>query len=142
MKKLFILSFAFFLLLTFINAQSSDLKSIEANINAFSKARIDVDLTMLDNLTAAELSYGHSTGTIETKTEFLEIVKSRKSVYKKIDLTNQTINIVDNIAIVRHVFNAELENNGVFQTSKLGVMQIWKKQQNKWQLIARQACKL
>lgn len=142
MKKLFILSIGFLLMLTSVMAQSSDERAITANINAFSKARIDVDLSMLDNLTARELSYGHSTGTIETKTEFLEIVKSRKSVYKKIDLTNQTIQIVDNIAIVRHVFNAELENNGVFQTSKLGVMQIWKKQQNKWQMIARQACKL
>ncbi len=142
MKKIIILLLSSFLSFIAVNAQSADEKTIAANIEAFSKARIDVNLSVLDKLTATELSYGHSTGTIETKTEFLEIVKSRKSVYKKIGLTDQTIQIVDNIAIVRHVFNAELENNGVFQTSKLGVLQIWKKQQNKWQLIARQACKL
>lgn len=140
--KLIILSLTYFLILSSSIAQSTDERAIEANINAFSKARIDVDLSVLDKLTAKELSYGHSTGTIENKTEFLEIVKSRKSVYKRIDLTNQTINIVDNIAIVRHVFNAELESNGTMQTSKLGILQIWKKQQDTWQMIARQAYKL
>ena len=142
MKKITILLLFFVVLLSSIFAQSSEETKVAANVEALRKAMIDADKSVLVNLTAKELSYGHSSGKIENKIDFLEVIISGKTDYKTIDLSDQTITIVDNIAIVRHNFNAEILSAGTMINLKLGVLQIWKKQQNNWKLLARQACKL
>ena len=142
MKKITILLLIFVVLLSSVFAQSSEETKVAANVEALRKAMIDADKSVLVNLTAKELSYGHSSGKIENKIDFLEVIISGKTDYKTIDLSDQTITIVDNIAIVRHNFNAEILSAGTMINLKLGVLQIWKKQQNNWKLLARQACKL
>lgn len=122
-------------------AQSSEEKEIASRVEDLSKAMIDADKSALENLTDAELSYGHSGGKIENKVEFMEAIISGKNDFNTITLTDQTISIVRNVGIVRHTFTAEVINNGSLQTPKIGVLQIWKKQQNKWLLLARQAFK-
>ena len=142
MKKITILLLFFVVLLSSVFAQSSEETKVAANVEALRKAMIDADKSVLVNLTAKELSYGHSSGKIENKIDFLEVIISGKTDYKTIDLSDQTISIVDNIAIVRHNFNAEILSAETMINLKLGVLQIWKKQQNNWKLLARQACKL
>ena len=68
---------------------------------------------------------------------------SGKSVFKKIDLSEQTIQIVGKTAIVRHILNAETHDAGKDpSTVKLKVMTVWVKQSGKWKLLARQAVKI
>ncbi len=142
MKKLAILSVFSMILFSSVFAQTSDEKEVAANVEALRKAMLDADKNIMENLTAKELSYCHSSGKIENKTDFIEVIVSGKNDYKTIDLSDQTIAIVDNIAIVRHGMVAEVLNNGALNTVKLGVLQIWKKKQNRWELLARQAFKL
>ena len=101
MKKITILLLFFVVLLSSVFAQSSEETKVAANVEALRKAMIDADKSVLVNLTAKELSYGHSSGKIENKIDFLEVIISGKTDYKTIDLSDQTISIVDNIAIVR-----------------------------------------
>jgi hypothetical protein len=126
-------------LISSVLAQSSEEKVIATNVEAFRNAMISADKTMLGNLTAKELTYGHTTAVIENKATFIEVIVSGSTDYKTIDLSDQTIAIVDNIAIVRHTFIAEVVNKGNLQHPKLGVMQIWKKEHDKWVLLARQS---
>lgn len=142
MKKLTILSLFCMLLFSSVSAQSKEENKIAANVAALHKAMIDADKLMLENLIAKELSYGHSSGKIDTKTSFLESVITGVNDYKTIDITDQTIAISGKVAMVRHTFNAEIVTNNKSSMAKLGILLIWKKQHNKWQLIARQAFKL
>jgi hypothetical protein len=106
------------------------------------KAMIDADKTTLEKILHENLSYGHSSGTIETKAMLIESLVSNNSDFKTMDLTDQTIKIVGKNAIVRHKLFAETVNKGVASTAKLYVLLIFKKVKGNWVLLARQAAKI
>ncbi len=105
-------------------------------------AMIDPTKAALMALTAPELSYGHSSGSIETQTAFVEALVSGSSDFVSIDLSNQTVAVVDNTAMVRHVLVGQTVSKGVPGTTKLSVLQVWVKQKGNWVMLARQATKL
>jgi len=142
MKVISILLFTSLLLVTSVIAQSSTKNKVEASVEAFRKAMIDADKSALENLITKELSYGHSSGVVESKPQLLEVIVNGKNDYVTMDLSNQTISIVDNIALVRHTMVAEILIEDAVNTLKLGVLLVWQKKENKWQLLARQAYKL
>jgi len=114
--------------------------AVSAAVEALRKATIAADKSALEKLMAAELSYGHSSGRVETKAEYIEALVSGKSGFSAIELTEQTVNVVDKIAIVRHVFNATRRKEG--DKMKLSILTVWMQQQDQWKLLARQAAKL
>ena len=142
MKKL-ILIFALFLLnFTFINAQSADEMKISETIAMLRQAMIDADKTILVKVLHEDLSYGHSSGTIDTKEMFIESLVSGNADFKTMDLTEQTIKIVGKNAIVRHKLFAETANKGIASTAKLYVLLVFTKVKGNWVLLARQAAKI
>jgi hypothetical protein len=86
------------------------------------------------------LTYGHSSGRLEDKAEFIEALTSGKSGFSSIELSDQSVNVVDNVALVRHVFNGKRRNDG--QNMKLSILTVWLQRQGQWKLLARQAAKL
>jgi ketosteroid isomerase-like protein len=130
-------------IISLASAQSTDEKTVAAAVETLRKAMIDADKSILESLTAEELSYGHSSGAIEDKAAFVEAIVSGKSNFNTIELSDQTIKFAGNAAIVRHKFKAELVGTGgVLNNVNIGVLQVWQKQKGKWKLIARQAVKL
>jgi ketosteroid isomerase-like protein len=123
-------------------AQSKDEKSVATAVEKLRKAMVDADKGALESLTADSLSYGHSGGHVEGKKEFVEDIVSGKSDFVTIDLSNQTISIVNNIAIVRHTLSATTNDGGKPGTVKIHVLLVWEKTKGEWKLIARQAVKL
>jgi hypothetical protein len=57
-------------------------------------------------------------------------------------ITDQTITMVDNDAIVRHTLTGETERDGKTNPVKIGVLMVWHKQDGCWKLLARQAVRL
>ena len=115
--------------------------AVSAQVEALRKAMIAGDKATLDKLSAAELSYGHSSGRLENKAEFIEALTSGKSGFSAIDLSDQTVNVVDKVALVRHVFNGTQRKVGGDKV-KLSILTVWTEQQGQWKLLARQAAKL
>ena len=122
------------------STQTGKESAVLAAVEALRKATIAADKSALEKLTATELSYGHSSGRVETKAEFIEALVSGKSGFSAIELTGQTVNVVDRIAIVRHTFNATRRKEG--DKVKLFNLTIWMQQQDQWKMLARQAAKL
>lgn len=124
-------------------AQSADERAVVQAVDALMKAMIDIDRPRLEALTADQVSYGHSAGKIETKKEFIDAVLSRASAFRRIDLSDQTVSLVDNEAIVRHLLTGETVNpSGQVTPVRIGVLQVWQKQGSDWRLLARQAYRL
>jgi hypothetical protein len=142
----------FFTILTVVllqfsgSAQNSSMSKVEAEVAArveiLRQAMIDADGNKLKELTSPTLSYGHSSGKIENQAVFIEKLVNGESDFVSIEFQNQTIEIVDNVAIVRHNLAAHTKDGGVDKDIKIGIMLIWQKQKNQWLLIARQAFKL
>lgn len=142
MKKLILLSTLFIFNLSFINAQSAEETKVSETVEMLRKAMIDSDKAILEKVTHPNLSYGHSNGNIETQAMFIEALVSGNSDFKTIDLTEQTVKIVGNTAIVRHKLSAETANKGVSSTTKLNILLIFQKVKGNWMLLARQAAKI
>ncbi|AYQ34555.1 nuclear transport factor 2 family protein [Runella sp. SP2] len=123
-------------------AQSKDETAVTNAVEALKKAMIDADKTALENLAADGLSYGHSSGKVEDKAEFVRAIVSGESDFVTIDLTEQTIKIVGNSAIVRHKLFAKTNNKGQAGTANIAILLVWQKQKGQWKLLARQAVKL
>ena len=124
-------------------AQPDEERAVAQAVEALNKAMLDVDRARLEALTSDKLSYGHSAGRIENKKEFVDYLASRASAFRRIDTSDQTISLVDNEAIVRHLFTGETVNPaGQVTPVKIGVLQVWQKQGGDWLLLARQAYRL
>ena len=123
-------------------AQPADEKEIADRVETLRKALLSPDKTTLEELVADELSYGHSTGLIEDKAAFVDDLIKGKTVFTSIDLSNQTIKIAGDVAIVRHRMMAALNSNNTPSKVDIIILMIWQKQNSKWKLLARQAAKI
>jgi len=119
-------------------AQVKDEHLLKA-ISDFNSALIDANTEKLNALVMDELSYGHSSGVIESKQEFIEKIVSGKSDFVSIDITGQTGAIIANTAIVRHHLHARTNDNNTPGEVKLHILLVWQKNDGKWKLLARQA---
>lgn len=122
-------------------AQSKEEKQVAAAVEALRQALLSGDRSQLAAIAAPQLSYGHSTGLIEDKAAFIENLASGTSDFVTMDLSEQTIRLDGDVALVRHKLAAQTNNGGVPGSVKLGVLLVFKKQQGKWLLLARQAFK-
>ena len=123
-------------------AQGGDAAAVTEAVSNLTKAMLGADKAKLDALVADQLSYGHSAGKIEDKATFVDVVASKKTVYKSIELSNQTVSVAGNNAIVRHAWVSQSgTGDGKWNESKIGVLQVWQKQGADWKLLARQAFK-
>lgn len=141
MQKLFSLSLLLFMTNIGIS-QSKEAVAVQNSVEQLKKAMIDADKAALEKLTADDLSYGHSSGRVENKTEFIESLVSGKSDFLTMDLTNQTVKVSGNTAIVRHNLSGNINDGGTPGTVKLFVMLVWVKQGKQWKLLGRQAVRL
>ena len=142
MKHIFI---AILLLLAAIApaaAQEMSDPTLVAAVEAFRKALVDPTKADLDKLTMDELSYGHSSGLIQDKAAFEESLLSGASDFVAIELSEQTLKVVGNIAWVRHKLSAVTNDGGKPGEAHLSVLLIWMKQRGQWRLLARQAVKI
>ncbi|MEM9832309.1 MAG: nuclear transport factor 2 family protein [Bacteroidota bacterium] len=123
-------------------AQPKAEKAIADAVETLRTAMVDAHEAILKEITLDELTYGHSSGLLENKSEFVEALVSGKSDFKNMDLSNQTITVVDETALVRHELKANVVDSGNPASIHLGVLLVWQKQKNDWKLLARQAYKL
>lgn len=142
MKKLAYLFIFLFINAAVATAQSTEETKVAEVTATFNKAVIDADKNVLVSLTAEELSYGHSGGKIENKTQFITALVSGTVDFLSIDITDQKITVAGNNAIVRSLYSAKLTNEGKPVEIKIGSVMVWQKTKGKWKLLARQGYKL
>ena len=112
-------------------------------VEAYRKAILAQDKAQLEKLAAAQLSYGHSSAVVQTKAEFVNGVMTRKATVKSIEFPDvKVVGMAGNAAVVRHTWHSESELDGKPQSTKIGVLMVWQKQDADWKLLARQGYKL
>jgi ketosteroid isomerase-like protein len=123
-------------------AQGGDEAAVNQAIDDLRKAMLAADQAGLEALVADQLSYGHSGGVIESKAQFVSVITGKKTIYKSITLSEPSVTVVGDNAIARHIFSADFEADGKPGSSRVGVLQVWTKQDGRWKLLARQAFRL
>ncbi|MGR3811978.1 nuclear transport factor 2 family protein [Jiulongibacter sp. NS-SX5] len=136
MKKL-ILSFV--LMAFFAFGTQAQEKNIEASVEQLKELLVNPNKSDLQSICHFKLSYGHSSGRIENRDEFIESLMTKASDFTDIELTNQTIDIIGKTAAVRHELYAKTLDGGKPGEVRLKVLTVWLKQKKGWVLFARQA---
>lgn len=118
---------------------AADAPAVAAAAEKLRVAMIDPTPAALGALVADDLSYGHSGGKVDTKTSFIADLMSGASDFVTIAITDQTIKLVDNVAIVRHTLTADTNDAGKPGKVSIKILGVWQKQGGEWKLLARQA---
>ena len=119
-----------------------DKAAVDKAVEALRKALLEKNKAGLEQLTADQLSYGHSSGKVQSKAEFVDGVMMSKAVTKSIAFPELTVAVVGDTAIARHLYESEMETDGKTNNVKIGALQVWQKQNGNWKLLARQGFKL
>jgi ketosteroid isomerase-like protein len=127
---------------TSADAASADEAAVTENVEVLRKAIFEADKTRLDQVSASQISYGHSDGRVETKEQFINGVMTRKQTVKSLAFPELKVAVVGEAAVVRHIYLAESELEGKQTTTKIGALQVWQKQNGSWKLLARQGFRL
>jgi ketosteroid isomerase-like protein len=122
------------------STQTGQEGAVAAAVEALRKAMVAGDRAALTQLAAEELTYGHSSNRLENKAEFIEALASGKGGFSAIELSDQTVTVIDNLALARHGFVGTRKPSG--DQLKLMVLTVWLKRQEQWKLVARQAARL
>jgi ketosteroid isomerase-like protein len=120
-------------------APSSVEKDIADAVDHLTQAMLNKNIPQLQALTAENLTYGHSSGKIQDKKEFIADIETGKSAFKTLEMQNQTITVSGDVALVRHHFSAQAIKGTEIVPTEIENFQIWQKQDGKWLLVGRQA---
>ena len=135
--------FVLFLFTTQNSFAQIDSVGLKNAMQQLDKALLQKDETVLKSVLHKDLSYGHSNGWIQSKSDILNDFASGKLTCSKIENNSSAIIVINkDYATVKTNTNAEGAVNGTAFNLKLHIMQFWIKTKKGWQLIARQSTKL
>lgn len=120
---------------------SASTDAVAAAAERLRLAMVAPDAT-LDLLLAEALSYGHSDGKVETKTDLVTHLLSGRYQFVTIDISDQSVLLSGGVAIVRHTLEADTNDDGKPGHVKLKVLGVWQQQGEHWKMLARQAVRL
>ena len=125
-----------------LSAQNKAEKVVVNKIEMFQQAIVNADEAVLNDLVSEHLSYGPSNGVVEDKKEFILKLTNGSSDYTKIDVSNQSISISGDVAVVRQHADLTLMGGGKVSQLNLMVLMVWQKSHGKWKLLTRQGVKV
>lgn len=137
---LFILVIGLSPLLSFAQENSPKQTEVMMKMLALRNALINKDSVALDDVLASDVSYGHTSGLIQTKAQLIRSVVSKEQDYKNITPSDMSIRIYDNTAVVTMKSSVIMTYQGKPLNLDMYITLVWIKR-NKWQLVARQSVK-
>jgi ketosteroid isomerase-like protein len=120
---------------------AADEQDVAKAVDKMTQAMLHKDTHTLSALTSDNVTYGHSSGKIQNKQEFIADIETGRSGFKTLQMLNQKITLDGDVALVRNHFSAQAVNSGVEVPTEIENFQIWQKQKGQWLLIGRQAFK-
>src|SRR6185312_14645462 len=102
------------------------------------KAMVDADAATLEQLLADSLVYTHSYGGADGKASYLDGIRSKKWVYRKIERPIEDIQVHGDAAVVTGQVRIELLSDGKPKTLNSRFTNVWVKGAKGWQMVAWQ----
>ena len=122
-----------------ILAAEPSAKEVSAVVESWRQAILKGDAASLDKLYHADLTYEHSSGKVETKSESIANATKPGSVAKDVQFHNPSVRIYGNTAVFKSVGDF---TSATGTTNHLDVLMVWIRFPQGWQLVARQSTKI
>jgi ketosteroid isomerase-like protein len=120
-------------------AEADAEKEVMTAMEAWRHAMMKKDGAALGRVYHSDLSYGHSSGQIETRPEAVKHMVDTKTDYTEVDLTDTKVKINGNMALVHGKVHFKQVNAGQPTDVNLVVLHVWLKGPQGWQMIGRQS---
>ncbi|MGB5172434.1 MAG: nuclear transport factor 2 family protein [Eudoraea sp.] len=104
-------------------------------------AMIEADIEKLNEMLADDLTYTHTNGWIETKSEYLATVKSKKMDYLTMTTRDVSVRVFDKTAIISGLVDVKVKYQGILRELDLRFLEVYRKVDSNWQLVASQRVK-
>ena len=119
-----------------------DSSAVLGAVARLEKALLNKDSATMNGLLHKDVSYGHSSGWVQTKKEVVDDMMSGFLVYNKLEDSSINIVMSKDKAIVREKVRAVGSRDGKAFDLSLFITQVWLQSKKGWQLFARQSTKL
>ena len=106
------------------------------------RAMCEGDAATLDQLLADSLVYTHSYGGADSKASYLDGIRSKKWVYRKIERPIEDIQVHGDSAVVTGQVRIELLSDGKPKTLNSRFTNVWVSGTKGWQMVAWQSTPL
>ena len=100
------------------------------------QALLGPDLPTLEGLFHDRLSYAHSSGVRDTRTEYLAKISDGYYVYQRVDHAVERVDVVGDTVVVIGRMTADLTVEGIPKTIDNLALAVWTKDTGQWQLLA------
>lgn len=134
-----IIGFLFLVLSQGSIAQNDTIAILKQEVLAAQSSRIaamiDANVDKLEALLSDDLTYAHTTGWTETKSGYLETIKSKKINYIAFEPRNVNVRIYENTAILTGKVNVNLGRTDFV----IKFLEVQRKANGSWQLVAWQS---
>ncbi len=120
------------------NAQA-DNEKLSTTLKEFHQALVSKNTVSINQQTDKALSYGHSNGWVETKTDMIKNLETGYVNYHSYKEDSLQLMINGNMANARFVADINVTLNGNTGSYHLKVLEVWVRKGKRWLLFARQA---
>jgi Domain of unknown function (DUF4440) len=122
--------------------QSADEKKLIQTLREFHQDLVKKNTVSINQQTDKALTYGHSNGWVESKSDIIKNLESGYISYQSYKEDSISISMNATVAGARFIANINASLSGKPATYQLRVLEVWLKKGNRWVLFARQAIKL
>lgn len=114
---------------------------LKVTLQQFHQDLVKKNTVSINQQTDKALTYGHSNGWVETKTEMIKNLETGYLSYQSFREDSVGISINANVASARFIADINATLNGTKAVFRLKVLEVWVRKGNRWVLFARQAVK-
>jgi hypothetical protein len=116
-------------------------KQVLDAMDVWKQAMIKKDRAAFEKVLHPDLTYGHSSGMVESKAQTVEHLVNSKATYVAINFADTKVRVQGKTALVTGKVDYQERTNGKDTMINLVVLSVWVKGSPGWQMIARQATK-
>jgi hypothetical protein len=100
------------------------------------------DVTALDTLLDADLTYVHTGGDLETKAQFVELIRSKQLIYESIAPSEVRVRVHDGFALATGRSQMRVRNATGVSSFGIRFTEVYVRRGRRWLLTAWEATKL
>ena len=121
---------------------ANDTAAVAQALETYRTGLLHSDKQALTALCADQLTYGHSSGKVQNKAEFIAGATDPAVKWPTITFNGTVNQMAGSNATSRFIFTGENVRDGKTSPVKFGTLIVWQKQGGKWRMLARQGYKI
>lgn len=103
------------------------------------QAMIEADQNVLEELLANELTWTHSSGATESKSQFIAAIASGNVVYETLDIEDDQIRQFGDVLIHNGILRGRASRDGQLKGLNAKFLAVWRGREEKLELVAWQS---